>query len=203
MDEFIAEVARVQTWKAGPPVGSLGQHVRLKPEHEHFRLAVEKGLGGWNTLAGMAVRRSTCHHPCRSSHVPVSCVACYKLYRMVWYGMVWYGTSMVCMQVGCFEDERKLRAILAKYSTLKSLPVRVQACEARFQPQLDAWWSKLPKDVKALEAGSKRHLAAGRRRRHLVPGLPTPLSPLGSPRGAPCRPPQPGLKLLMSLPRSP
>ena len=118
--------------------------------------------------------------------------------------MVWYGRyGMVCMQVGCFEDERKLRAILAKYSTLKSLPVRVQACEARFQPQLDAWWSKLPKDVKALEAGSKGHLAAGRRRRHLVPGLPTPLSPLGSPRGAPCRPPQPGLKLLMSLPRSP
>ena len=103
MDEFIAEVARVQTWKAGPPVGPLGQHVRLKPEHEHFRLAVEKGLGGWNTLAGMAVRRSTCHHPCRSS--PVSCVPCYKLYQMVWYGTVWYGVVSVAapgaINIGC------------------------------------------------------------------------------------------------------
>jgi chromosome segregation ATPase len=106
MDEFIAEVARVKTWKAGPPVGPLGQHVRLKPEHERFRLAVENALGRWHTLAGMAV--------------------------------------------GCFEDEKKLRAILAKYGALKSVPVRVQAREARFQPQLEAWWSKLPKDVKAV-----------------------------------------------------
>ena len=41
MDELIAEVARVTSWKAGPPVGPLGQHVRLKPAHEHHRLAVE------------------------------------------------------------------------------------------------------------------------------------------------------------------
>lgn len=59
MDEFIAEVGRVKTWKAGTPVGPLGQHVRLKPERERFRLAVENALGSWHTLAGMAVRRST------------------------------------------------------------------------------------------------------------------------------------------------
>ena len=106
MDELIAEVARVTSWKAGPPVGPLGQHVRLKPAHEHYRLAVENALGRWHTLAGMAV--------------------------------------------GCFEDERTLRALLAKYGALKSLPVRVQPREARFQPQPEAWWSKLPKGVKAV-----------------------------------------------------
>ena len=53
-------------------------------------------------------------------------------------------------QVGCFEDERTLRALLAKYGALKSLPVRVQPREARFQPQREAWWSRLPKDVKAV-----------------------------------------------------
>ena len=53
-------------------------------------------------------------------------------------------------QVGCFEDERRLRTILAKYGALKSLPVRVQPREARFQPQREAWWSQLPRDVKAV-----------------------------------------------------
>ena len=56
----------------------------------------------------------------------------------------------MCVQVGCFEDEKKLRAILAKYAALKSLPVRVQAREARFQPQREAWWSKLPNDVEVV-----------------------------------------------------
>jgi len=106
MDEFVAELGRVTTWMAGPPVGPLGQHVRLKAEHERFRLAAENALGRWHTLAGMAV--------------------------------------------GCFEDEKKLRAILAKYPALKSLPVRVQAREARFTPQREAWWPKLPKDVKVV-----------------------------------------------------
>ena len=53
-------------------------------------------------------------------------------------------------QVGCFEDERTLRALLAKYGALHSLPVRVQPREARFQPQREAWWSRLPKDVQAV-----------------------------------------------------
>ena len=104
-------------------------------------------------------------------------------------------------QVGCFEDERRLRAILAKYGALKSLPVRVQKREARFQPQPEAWLSKLPKDVKALEPGSKGEVArrATGRRPHLVPrhlrptsGPPTslslPRSPAGGERGGSCRP---------------
>jgi hypothetical protein len=104
-------------------------------------------------------------------------------------------------QVGCFEDERRLRAILAKYGALKSLPVRVQKREARFQPQPEAWLSKLPKDVKALEPGSKGEVArrATGRRPHLAPrhlrptsGPPTslslPRSPAGGERGGSCRP---------------
>ena len=67
MDELIAEVARVTSWKAGPPVGPLGQHVRLKPAHEHYRLAVENALGRWHTLAGMAVRRGPSHIAHRAS----------------------------------------------------------------------------------------------------------------------------------------
>ena len=54
------------------------------------------------------------------------------------------------MQVGCFEDEKTLRAILAKHPALRALPVRVQPREARFTPQREAWWSNLPKDVAAL-----------------------------------------------------
>ena len=69
MDELIAEVARVKSWKAGPPVGPLGQHVRLKPAHEHYRLAVENALGRWHTLAGMAVRRGPSHIALRTSRI--------------------------------------------------------------------------------------------------------------------------------------
>ena len=57
MVELLAEVGRVKTWRSGPPVGPLGRHVRLLPEHDRFRLAVENALGRWHALAGMVVRR--------------------------------------------------------------------------------------------------------------------------------------------------
>lgn len=54
MPELVRQVERAQ-WTGGRPVGPIGAHIKLRPEHRRYAAVVESALGGWGALAAFVV----------------------------------------------------------------------------------------------------------------------------------------------------